>query len=202
MAASNSNTISLKLFIDPNSNRLLFAEAGKDFVDFLFSIMLLPVGTVIRLIGKQGTGCIGNIYDSIENLGNSYMLCSNYKPKEDCSKYMANGFSWCPSCYKQMDLDFTFVNFRDKVGVGFVKESVTYMITDDLAVRPMSAKSIFTLLNHLNIKDAGDLEEKVIAVGANEGVELLRASMQTKTVLTAVFLGGKKESSIKSEPIH
>ncbi|TYH51384.1 hypothetical protein ES332_D10G269200v1 [Gossypium tomentosum] len=239
MAASNSNTVSLKLFIDPNSNRLLFAEAGKDFVDFLFSIMLLPVGTVIRLIGKQGTGCIGNIYDSIENLGNSYMLsgnitdillktqvfnygvykpglwsslstsiytkfyrCSNYKPKEDCSKYMANGFSWCPSCYKQMDLDFTFVNFRDKVGVGFVKESVTYMITDDLAVRPMSAKSIFTLLNHLNIKDAGDLEEKVIAVGANEGVELLRASMQTKTVLTAVFLGGKKESSIKSEPIH
>ncbi|MBA0665259.1 hypothetical protein Goklo_005146 [Gossypium klotzschianum] len=239
MAASNSNTVSLKLFIDPNSNRLLFAEAGKDFVDFLFSIMLLPVGTVIRIIGKQGTGCIGNIYDSIENLGNSYMLsenitdilfktqafnygvykpglwsslspsiytkfyrCSNYKPKEGCSKYMANGFSWCPSCYKQMDLDFTFVNFRDKVGVGFVKESVTYTITDDLAVRPMSAKSIFTLLNHLNIKDAGDLEEKVIAVGANEGVELLRASMQTKTVLTAVFLGGKKESSIKSEPIH
>ncbi|MBA0725704.1 hypothetical protein Golax_022268 [Gossypium laxum] len=76
------------------------------------------------------------------------------------------------------------------------------MITDDLAVRPMSAKYIFTLLNYLNIKDAGDLEEKVIAVGANEGVELLRASMQTKTVLTAVFLGGKKESSIKSEPIH
>ncbi|MBA0696972.1 hypothetical protein Goari_003489 [Gossypium aridum] len=243
MAASNSNTVSLKLFIDPNSNRVLFAEAGKGFVDFLFSIMLLPVGTVFRLLGKQGTGCIGNIYDSIENLGNSYMQsekitdillksqafyygiygpgygpglwsslspsiytkfyrCSNYEPKKDCSKYMANGFSWCPSCYKQMDLDFTFVNLRDKVGVGFVKESVTYTITDDLAVRPMSAKSIFTLLNHLNIKDAGDLEEKVIAVGANEGVELLRASMQTKTVLTAVFLGGKKESSIKSEPIH
>ncbi|KAH1045739.1 hypothetical protein J1N35_036523 [Gossypium stocksii] len=73
---------------------------------------------------------------------------------------------------------------------------------DDLVVRPMSAKSIITLLNHLNIKDTGDLEEKVITVGANEGVELLRASMQTKTVLTAVFLGGKKESSIKSEPIH
>ncbi|MBA0813751.1 hypothetical protein Gohar_027575, partial [Gossypium harknessii] len=191
MAASNSNTVSLKLFIDPNSNRVLFAEAGKDFVDFLFSIMLLPVGTVIRLIGKQGTGCIGNIYDSIENLGNSYMLsekitdillktqafnygvykpglwsslspsiytkfyrCSNYKPRKECHKYMANGFSWCPSCNNQMYLDFTFVNLRNKVGVGFVKESETYMIMDDLAVRPMSAKSIITLLNHLNIKDA------------------------------------------------
>ncbi|KAL1150320.1 hypothetical protein V6Z11_A10G249900, partial [Gossypium hirsutum] len=182
-----------------------------------------------RLLSKQGTAeCIGNIYDSIENLGNSYMLsekitdsflktqafnygvyvprlwpsmspsiytefyrCSNYKPKEDCRKYMANVLSSCPRCYHPMYLDFTFVNLRDKVGVGFVEESVTYMIMDDLAVRPMSAKSIITLLNHLNIKDAGDLEEKVIAVGANGGVELLRASMQTKTVLTAVFLGGK-----------
>ncbi|KAH1045738.1 hypothetical protein J1N35_036522 [Gossypium stocksii] len=158
MAASNPNTVGLKLFIDPNSNRLLFAEAGKDFVDFLFSIMFLPVRTVIRLLSKQGTaGCIGNIFDSIENLGNSYMLSekitdillktqafnygvyeprlwpsmspsvhtkfyrySNYKPKEDCRQYMANGLSCCPSCYRQMYLDFTFVNLRDKVGVGFV----------------------------------------------------------------------------------
>ncbi|PPR84203.1 hypothetical protein GOBAR_AA36510 [Gossypium barbadense] len=231
MAASNPNTVSLKLFIDPNPNRLPFADV---------EIWPAMQHWTARLLSKQGTAeCIGNIYDSIENLGNSYMLsekitdsflktqafnygvyvprlwpsmspsiytefyrCSNYKPKEDCRKYMANVLSSCPRCYHPMYLDFTFVNLRDKVGVGFVKESVTYMIMDDLAVRPMSAKSIITLLNHLNIKDAGDLEEKVIAVGANGGVELLRASMQTKTVLTAVFLGGKKESSIKSEPIH
>ncbi|MBA0780736.1 hypothetical protein Gotri_004801, partial [Gossypium trilobum] len=70
--------VSLKLLIDPITHRVLFAEATKDFVDFLFNIMSLPVGTVIRLLNKQGTaGCIGNIYDSIENLSESYMLTAN-----------------------------------------------------------------------------------------------------------------------------
>ncbi|KAK8482002.1 hypothetical protein V6N13_132828 [Hibiscus sabdariffa] len=68
MASPTPTTVNLKLLIHTKSQRLLFAEAGKDFVDFLFSIMSL-------LLGKQATaGCIGNIYESIENLGNSYML--------------------------------------------------------------------------------------------------------------------------------
>ncbi|KAK9019436.1 hypothetical protein V6N11_053960 [Hibiscus sabdariffa] len=75
MASSSPTSVSLKLLIDSKSNRLVFAEAGKDFVDFISSIMSLPVGTVVRLLSKQGTaGCIRNIYGSIENLGSSYML--------------------------------------------------------------------------------------------------------------------------------
>ncbi|MBA0629584.1 hypothetical protein Godav_024119 [Gossypium davidsonii] len=42
------------------------------------------------------------------------------------------------------------------------------MITDDLAVRPMSAISCITLLNKFNIKDVGVLEEKTIDIGIDE----------------------------------
>ncbi|KAK8495593.1 hypothetical protein V6N12_002096 [Hibiscus sabdariffa] len=37
--------------------------------------LLLPVGTVIRLLTKQGmVGCLGNLYQSVENLGDAYIL--------------------------------------------------------------------------------------------------------------------------------
>ncbi|KAE8670745.1 Detected protein of unknown function [Hibiscus syriacus] len=237
-------TVSLKLMIDPKSNRLLFAEAGKDFVDFLFYIMSLPVGTVTRLLGKQATvGCIGNIYGSIENLDDSYFLSA---PEKDMllrpmlTNYAANVAFLLPSMQSSthtnlykcasrrcMNVTFeynsrclsnsthgsmyqklTFVNPTNGVPYsggdadgGFVKGGVAYMIMDDLTVTSVSGTTIITLLKEFNVKDVSDLEEKVIAVGVNEGVELLKASMQTKTVLSSVFLV-KKESSVKSEPLH
>ncbi|CAI9108282.1 OLC1v1007851C1 [Oldenlandia corymbosa var. corymbosa] len=51
--AANSSQITLKLLVDTKSKRVLFAEPGKDAVDFLFHILTLPMGTVIRLLTKQ-----------------------------------------------------------------------------------------------------------------------------------------------------
>ena len=67
-----STTVSLKLLVDSTSERVLFAEAGKDFVDFLFNILSLPVGTVIGLLTKQDmVGCLVNLYESLENLSDT-----------------------------------------------------------------------------------------------------------------------------------
>nr|XP_023913540.1 uncharacterized protein LOC112025105 [Quercus suber] len=71
---------------------------------------------------------------------------------------------------------------------GYVKGVVTYMVMDDLVVKPMSTISSITLLNRFNVKDVGALEEKVIHLGIDEGVKLLKASLQSKNVLTDVFL--------------
>ncbi|XVF83473.1 hypothetical protein PTKIN_Ptkin16aG0490000 [Pterospermum kingtungense] len=62
------------------------------------------------------------------------------------------------------------------------------MIMDDLVVRPMSITSIMTLLNKFNVMDVRILKEKVIDVGKDKGLELLRAPMQSESVLTDVFL--------------
>ncbi|KAJ1436386.1 hypothetical protein SESBI_04420 [Sesbania bispinosa] len=63
---------------------------------------------------------------------------------------------------------------------GFVKEIATFMVMDDLVVEPMSTISSITLLNKFNVKEIGTLQEK--------GIKLLKASLQTKMVLTSVFL--------------
>ncbi|KAI8539918.1 hypothetical protein RHMOL_Rhmol09G0220300 [Rhododendron molle] len=87
MASSSSSkeVITLKLLVDTKSNRVLFAEAGKNFVDFLFTLLSFPVGTVVRLLtAKSMVGCLGNLYDSVENLSDTYMQPS--QSKEDLLK--------------------------------------------------------------------------------------------------------------------
>ncbi|OMP02643.1 hypothetical protein COLO4_10924 [Corchorus olitorius] len=262
MATAN---LSLKLLIDSKAQRVLFAEAGKDFVDCLFNIMSLPVATVIRLLRNQGmVGCIANLYESIEELSNTYIQptadkdtllkpLSNYvanvplllpniqspiahnfyrcqdavvrtrtsfHPLRKSKRNRINGTrfeyappsqrsringcnsttyitddqtSICPSCNTVMNIPVTFVNGQTSSTEidegGYVKGVVTYMIMDDLVVSPISTISSIAMLNKLNVKEVGALKEKLIEVGMNEGVELLKASLQSKTVFTDVFLG-------------
>ncbi|KAI5346317.1 hypothetical protein L3X38_014196 [Prunus dulcis] len=74
---------------------------------------------------------------------------------------------------------------------GYVKGVVTYMIMDNLEVKPMSTISSIAMLNQFNVKEVGALEEKVVYLGMDEGLKLLKASLETSTVLTNVFLGNK-----------
>ncbi|XP_054788017.1 uncharacterized protein LOC129293915 [Prosopis cineraria] len=77
MTSSSSTTskMSLKLLVDTKSERVLFAEASKDFVDFLFNLHRLPIGTVTKLLTKTNmVGSLGKLYESIENLSNTYLL--------------------------------------------------------------------------------------------------------------------------------
>ncbi len=76
---ASSYKVSLKLFIDKKNNRVLFAEAGKQFIDFLFNILALPVGTFIPLLNQAMVGSMGIIYESIENLCPTYLQPNVYK---------------------------------------------------------------------------------------------------------------------------
>ncbi|XP_074352066.1 uncharacterized protein LOC141691227 [Apium graveolens] len=66
--------ISLRLLVDRNSNRVVIGEAGKDFVDFLFHLISIPAGTVVKyLFDHEMVGSLWNIYDSIEAMHENYM---------------------------------------------------------------------------------------------------------------------------------
>ncbi|KAI4373013.1 hypothetical protein MLD38_011184 [Melastoma candidum] len=83
MGETNNITMTLKskfavkLTADKAANRVLFAEADKDFVDFLFHIHMLSVGIVSQLVcsvSDDALGSLRNITDSIRNLPNRYMI--------------------------------------------------------------------------------------------------------------------------------
>jgi hypothetical protein len=71
--ASVPITLRMKLLVDTRGQRVLFAEASKDVVDFLFSLLALPVGAVAMLLGQDSVvGSVGGLYRSVENLDRSY----------------------------------------------------------------------------------------------------------------------------------
>ncbi|CAJ2670637.1 unnamed protein product [Trifolium pratense] len=43
----------LRVLVDNERNKVVYAEAGKDFVDALFSFLTLPLGTIARLVAKE-----------------------------------------------------------------------------------------------------------------------------------------------------
>lgn len=65
----NPNTsLQVKLLIDKKGQRVLFAEANEEFVDFLGNLLFLPITTVNWLL----KGSFGTLHQSIKNLTNNY----------------------------------------------------------------------------------------------------------------------------------
>ncbi|KAM0860699.1 hypothetical protein ACQ4PT_046371 [Festuca glaucescens] len=67
------NELSIKLLINSKTNKLCFTEAGSDVVEFLTSLLSLPLGTVTSLLAKEHmAGSIGTLLGSAERMGASY----------------------------------------------------------------------------------------------------------------------------------
>ncbi|KAK4268665.1 hypothetical protein QN277_025285 [Acacia crassicarpa] len=70
--------ITVRIVVDIEENKVLYAEAGKDFVDVLLSFLTLPLGTIARLVDKDSNmkplrfGCISSLYQSLANLEPEY----------------------------------------------------------------------------------------------------------------------------------
>ncbi|KAL7205774.1 hypothetical protein ACSBR2_018657 [Camellia fascicularis] len=77
MASDASKSITLKILVEKEKNRVVFAESNKDFADVIFSFMTLPIGTIVELIRehllKGEIGCFNNLYESVEDLDEEYL---------------------------------------------------------------------------------------------------------------------------------
>ncbi|RLN25491.1 uncharacterized protein C2845_PM07G01270 [Panicum miliaceum] len=74
MATPTTTPPRMKLLIDTESQRVLFAEASKEAVDILLSLLALPVATLVEPdLGRRGAGSVGNLYASAEKLGYAYV---------------------------------------------------------------------------------------------------------------------------------
>ncbi|XP_076896853.1 uncharacterized protein LOC143549977 [Bidens hawaiensis] len=234
--------MSIKLLVDRKISKVLFAEAPKEFVDLLFSIFSLPLGTLFESDKMLGVGVnsLGKLKDSIQSFHGNYLqpgikVDDIFNPKTasfntntfffrnsdvdqsgtapkvytcpkassdkqigygklPCGSYatLHGNIAVCPTCYMYMSAPMTLVkpetNEEDKnKNIGYVKEVVTYMVMDDLVLKPMSTISSITLLNKCGVNDLSQLEEKVVSFRNEEGMKLLNASLKTDKVLTSIF---------------
>ncbi|CAK8574926.1 unnamed protein product [Lathyrus sativus] len=63
----------VKLVRSKSQKKIIFAETGENFVDFIFSFLTIPLGSIVKLLdGNSFVGCIDNLYKSVENLDSSW----------------------------------------------------------------------------------------------------------------------------------
>ncbi|KAG6644058.1 hypothetical protein CIPAW_08G029300 [Carya illinoinensis] len=180
--------ISLNLLIDNKRKRVLFAEAGhsKDLV-------LKP-----KVVMYGGTDSI--LLPKVESytLKKKFYKCRNSSCSIRDYRLSSTHGGYCYACKSSsMDDEVTFEELlsgnKSSGNLNLLKEGVTYMVTDDLEMEPISADNFITLLNEYDITDVGALEKKVVVLGKDERVKLLKAALQSKTVLTDVFLSRPTE---------
>ncbi|TXG49702.1 hypothetical protein EZV62_025577 [Acer yangbiense] len=219
----------LKLLVDKNSENVVFAEADKDFIDFLIHLLSLPVATAVRLLKEKtmDVGSLSHFYESLQNLPDSYLkpnqnkysllnprvpilsaaaaateisrtLTSDGREFEfdtikaytcaSCISHMAVVPNLiCPKCEcRPMNRELSYVNPPLKGG-GFLKGLVSYFVMDNLEFMPMSTKMFVSLLNKFYVEDLSALEETEVEVGVEEGLKLLKLSLECKTVLTSFY---------------
>lgn len=79
---SKPKPMTITLMVAKKGRKIMYAEAGKDFVDLLFSFLMIPAGAIAKqaLVSKGTKGedqtktcCIKNLYESVQNLAPSLL---------------------------------------------------------------------------------------------------------------------------------
>ncbi|QCE11854.1 uncharacterized protein LOC114184350 [Vigna unguiculata] len=104
-SGNEDHTVSLKVPVDKEKNKVVFAEAGKYFVDVLLSFLTLPLGTIARLVAKESNvqpvkvGSLSTLYESVLYLEDNFLCVQRYKEmllqprnstEDYCQKLMLN----------------------------------------------------------------------------------------------------------------
>ncbi|XP_045829563.1 uncharacterized protein LOC123921177 [Trifolium pratense] len=73
---STTSKMDIKVVQSKSKEKIIIAEANGDFVNFIFSFLTMPLGSIVNLFdGNSLTGCVGNLYKSVEKLDSS--LCTD-----------------------------------------------------------------------------------------------------------------------------
>ncbi|CAN0909449.1 hypothetical protein LINGRAHAP2_LOCUS25789 [Linum grandiflorum] len=193
MAASNANAenkMRLKLLVDKKANKVVFAECSNDFVDFLFNLLSLPLSAIITIISRESmVGSVGSIYQSLEDLQQSCFNANRDRNSILTPALPANLPLLLPHPSTGANAQQTRAAAN---GNGLVRELTSFMVMDDLRVNQLSMISALTLLNKFGCKDLGALDEMEVEFGIDEARKLLKASLESKDVLTNVYLVKKE----------
>jgi hypothetical protein len=189
---SSNSKMDIKVIESKSQKKIVITEGNGDFVDFIFSILTMPLGAIVKLMGPNSfAGCVGNLYKSVENLEPTSVLLDPgivrqfdfpnqpvnipyveplpatyyYGKKEGRGLISKSCVSiFCPRPLYLLDPRLVIRSKQDDVG--FVKRPTLYAV-DDLKVKPLSADFRLSNLKGLSLA-FDDLEVKVISIGEAE----------------------------------
>ncbi|XP_058188608.1 uncharacterized protein LOC131306404 [Rhododendron vialii] len=177
---------------------------------------------------KEKIGCLNNLYESLEKFDENFLssehkgillhprcatdvYCRDLKVNlVECNKskyYACNDGDCSFVSYYQNDSCpcgkalFCEVNLLDpglEGGSGFIRPTVRFMVTDDFQVLPMSTMAGLSLLSNFGALDGSKIEERMLNVGKDEVLKLLKCSLASRTPFSDSIL---KPRFSKTKPI-
>ena len=139
MMAPTGTMPTMKLLVDTKSQRMLYAEAGEDAVDFLFSLLSTPAvgdggragGSILNLDIGAAAKKLAGVASSGGHGGGGHEAVAAAAPPPAPAAAM-------------------------------------FTVMDDLKIAPMSTVSAIARLSTLGVKDIGALQEKIVQLGYAE----------------------------------
>ncbi|GLJ10607.1 hypothetical protein SUGI_0131690 [Cryptomeria japonica] len=178
----------VRFLINTKTRRIVFIEAGKEFVDDLLSILTMPIGYIAEFLSKE-FGSLTNLYESRKKMSHIFTRQSNILWQFfDCRNNIFSkadieiGDGECYVCPRarpnskrthNMSIDYgeecrcgkTIDRCVDlQQASGYVKYKDLFLITDDLKITLSSMPNSRTILDHLNIKDFADVQDRTVSV--------------------------------------
>ncbi|XP_073153338.1 uncharacterized protein [Henckelia pumila] len=191
---NSKNVKVIKILVQKSTSRVLLAQTWQDFIDFLFSLLTIPLGRVQHLLGKNTHDCLGSISNLYRSISNSetftymksweamkslqepqlppYYLSSHqiFSLTEQTTPPLRRGddngkLKLLVSTYWKATATDPAVKMVDPKGQSsFVKGPKMFMVTDDLTVSSPPSTSIFSVLNQMKIPPS-DVEEQELFIG-------------------------------------
>jgi hypothetical protein len=208
-SAEQVHKVSLRVLVEKGKNKILFAEAGKDFIDVLFSFLTLPLGTIARLVAKDDDsnikavqfGSISSLYQSVANLDQQYLwseTCKdmllnprkfmyslkNVKLNFDDTKALQS-YYLCEKTTCKIENQYVISYFKNQKCIcgklfnrekpliskeenGFVMETSTFIVSDDLFVMPNLIGTSLNLLQKHGVNDYNVIDKQTVNLTKNE----------------------------------
>ncbi|CAL9214508.1 unnamed protein product [Arabidopsis halleri] len=203
--SSETPILKLNLLVDKEKNEVVFAQAGKDFVDVLFGFMALPMGTIVRFLekNKQNSapiGCFNNLYKSVVDMDKvdfttedckDMLLYPRYVKEKQCRRLNhLNIDDDADRCNLMRDEFKVLEGGSDEL---FVTPRTSFIVSGNMKVEFASLISAIKILVGLGHNNFDRLEEMFVEVNHEEVLSLLHCLFFSETPLTDVFL--KKHSS-------
>ncbi|KAI4995551.1 hypothetical protein ZWY2020_035454 [Hordeum vulgare] len=207
--------IKIKLVVDRPRNRVLFVDAGSDFVDVLLAFLTLPLSAVQLAAGASSPGCLTSLCASVVGLRGAQLLKGEACHGTLLSPTHAHEFGYsrssCPWCTPFMEehlipqgqplqqcgcrcwevamARLVHVYNRTPRTEVFSKWKERFVISDDLVIKPAATSTVLSFLRGFYVGDAYEVE---VDVGWTQVVCLLKACASSTTIFTDVFLIAKR----------
>lgn len=190
VAGEANEVVTLKVYVRKSDKVILYAECREEFVDFLFTFLVIPLEFAWELsVDHLNMECVGNLCRSVKELSfeqrREAMLPYYYScltqlldlviqetPEYEClvSRRSYNSSKLSKNIKKSVLADgervakLTPVLTSDSASIGLVKGETNFIVSDDLVVTAMNSSSTISLLSKLQM-NISDIEEQVISIG-------------------------------------